>query len=314
MRQILRRSGGDEAVRDQGRRVLAHLLERAQQGQRGVRAHHAVHLSGRLECRGRVPGHLVDLVLELIAHDADQGLEDLPGAHLGQRCAGGRRRPAPGHHPPSGNLHVLHQRLGAPVGAGRQDERLLGAPPARHPGRGQRRACQGQGCDPGAVSAHLGDGVGQDPQVRTPGGDGHQGRVSAHHQARPARRLHRGRDRRAIRVAQARHATGPVGQALALLQAGTGPGGPSGPGRAVGTLGDSNLPALLLAPLAAGPPSRAPRALVLLGLGHRLRQRAAHRRAHSGLRLARQPLLERDQVPAATDDPAPGVQGREAHR
>ena len=39
-------------------------------------------------------------------------------------------------------------------------------------------------------------------------------------QAGSARGLHRGRDRRSIRVTQARHAPRPVGQAPALLQAG----------------------------------------------------------------------------------------------
>ena len=82
MSQILGWSDSDEAIADQGRGVLAHLLECAQQGQRGVLAHHAVHFPGRPECRGGLPSHPVDLVLELVAHDADQGGEDLPRAHL----------------------------------------------------------------------------------------------------------------------------------------------------------------------------------------------------------------------------------------
>ena len=135
MRQVLRRGGGDETLRNQGGRVLAHLLQCVQQSQGGVLTHHALHLPGRRERRGRIPGHPVDLVLELIAHDPDQRLEDLPAAHLRQRAAGGRRRPTPCHDPCGGRLHVLHKSLRGSVGAGRQDERLLGAPPARHPGR-----------------------------------------------------------------------------------------------------------------------------------------------------------------------------------
>ena len=199
--------------------MLAHLLERVQQRQGRVRSDGALHLplSGE-RVRNRLR-HPVDLVLELIAHDADQLLEDDPLAHRGQIVARHRRPPA-GHRTRRRQFHVLHERLGAPVGAGRQSQGLVGRPPARHPPDGQEGPRQGERGDAAAVLARLGVGIGQDDQIRAARAAGPQRRVAAHDQPRRPGGLHRRRDRRALRRLQTRHLAGPVRQSRALRQAG----------------------------------------------------------------------------------------------
>ena len=219
MRQLLGRGGRDEAVEDELGGVLAHLLERVQQRQGRVRSDGALHLplSGQ-RARNRL-GRPVDLVLELVAHDADQLGEDDPLAHRGQIVAR-RRRPPAGDHARRGQFHILHERLGAPVGAGRQSQGLVCRPPARHPPDGQEGPRQGERCHAAAVLARLGVGVGQDDQIRAARAAGPQRRVAAHDQPRRPGGLHRRRDRRALRRLQPRHAAGPIRQSRALGKAG----------------------------------------------------------------------------------------------
>ena len=355
MGQLVRRRRRHEAVEDQCGRVLAHLLQCAQQRQARVLGDGALDLALRAQRRGRRPRHAQDLVLQLLAHRRHELFEDGALAHLVQTPARGRR-PAPGHGARRRQLDVDDEGLGAPVGARRERQRLGGAPPGGHPARGQDRARQGQRDHALPVRRGLGVGVGHDRQVRRRRRDGRERGVAAHHQPRRARGLHGRRDGRGVRLPQARHAAGPVRQAPPLGQAradgagadrgaraqeGARHGGAAGRARAQAARGRAGAadragavraarghrvdrartagrrrrsrrvgaPAALAVPALAAPLALA--VGLAPGLGHGLRQRPAHRRAHRLLGAPRQALLQGHEILAAVDLPAPVVQGDE---
>ena len=164
MNQLLGRRRRHEPVEHELGGVLAHLLERVQQRQGRVRPDGALHLPlGGERARNRLR-HPVDLVLDLIAHDGGQLGEDGALPHRGQVAARGPSPPV-GHRARRRQLHVLHERLGAPVGAGGQGQGLTPRPPARHPTGGQEGPRQGERRNAAAVLARLGGGVGRNDQV-----------------------------------------------------------------------------------------------------------------------------------------------------
>ena len=88
MGQLVRRRRRHETVEDQRGRVLAHLLQGAQQRQARVLGDGPPDLALRAQRRGHHPRHAQNLILQPLAHRRHELFEDGALAHLVQAPAG----------------------------------------------------------------------------------------------------------------------------------------------------------------------------------------------------------------------------------